>query len=201
MTAAKRWAALAAVAMLLCAVSVHAQMRRQNFIITTGAATDTTAVGMADSSDILFTGPYERLYLDIKANRPCRIALAVYQMGDTLSPSGAVSNADTTKANVWPWFGDHELTQGAGVALDSLIYREVALPTSVAFASYEYVLVFTADGTAKWGSPRGRTIPLFRHRDGTWYWGEYTRIRWRVLGGAAGVVTVKATLKGVTFGR
>ena len=164
---------------------------RQTFIIFSGAATDTTGIGMADSSSIFFTRNFQRLYLYLKPSRPCRVAIQVREHGDTLGSSGAVANTDTSKTAVWGWRNFISAS-----TTDSLQFKFPTLPASDAAGSNELIVSFPADGASKWGSSRAVWIPL-RGLDGEWYWGENTSIRLRVLGASSGVVTWKAYLKGV----
>ncbi len=188
MTAAKWWGAIAAALVLVFALPARSAPR-QNFVIYTGAATDTTAAGMADSTlTPMFTAPYQRMLLELKPSRPCRVAIQIRDHGDSLSPTGAISLNDTTKTYVWPW-----KSFSIAAADSNSLNPDLVLPTSVVPSSNELVVTFAADGTQKWGSGRGRIIPL-RGTDGQWYTGENTTIRLRVLS-SSGVVTWKATLK------
>lgn len=192
MESGKRFAALAA-AFMLVALPVVAQQNTLTRVLFAGSVNDTTAVGMADSTGIIYTGQYDHLYLDLKPSRPCRLAILVKSHGDSLGPSGAVALQDTSKSFVWPW-----RTMSTAVNTDSLAYREANLPTAVQAGSEELILEFAADGVKKWSPPRGRVFPLRSPYDGTWYWSRYTTIRYRVLT-AGGVVTMKAVLRGVAW--
>lgn len=172
---------------------------RRNFIIFSGAATDTTGIYMADSSTVFFTAASQQLWLYLKPNRPCRVAIQVRAHGDSTQVSGAVAYTDTTKSASWPWRG---YVGGAGTLLnttDSTSWNELTSPTSTAGGEDEMIYEFKDyDGTSllKWSGPRAKWIPLRQVDTGTFYWGEHTSIRLRVLF-AGGVVTWKATLFGV----
>lgn len=188
MTASRWIAAIAAVVLFGLALPAHAQGVYSKSIPLTFGTGDTTDVGMADSSAYVYTRTFQRMFLWLKPSRPCRIAISVYEAG--LVDTSAVVDPDTSKVAVWPWRGATNVTPNA---TDSLVYREVAPnPTSVAFASYELVYEFPDNGTVaasrKWGSPRGRVIPIRSPVTGEWYTGAMTRIRVRVLS-AGGVVT------------
>jgi hypothetical protein len=163
-------------------------MTRRTFDLFPAGVDDTTAVGMADSTAYVPTHQYQRMRLWLKPSRPCRVAISVYEA--TVSDTDAVVRPDTAKVAIWPWRGGAEAAAGA----DSLSFRETLAPTSDQAASYEMVYEFPAAAAGKWGSPRGRSIFL-RGVDGTWYSGDYTRIRVRVLS-ASGVVTWEGYLKG-----
>ena len=188
----------AALAMVLCAGVAAAQVGFRSIVINLdGALGDTTGVGMADSSQWMPTRKYQRMYLDLKPSRPCRVAIAVYEAAasDTATATTGFQSVgaalDTLNVVVWPWRGATNVTVGT----DSLSVRELSAPTSVAAASYEMVYEFPADAAAKWGAPRGRKIALHSPISGEWFSGDWTRIRLRVLS-ASGVVTWVGRLKG-----
>lgn len=198
-----KWAAalLAATTLSLFALPAHAYDRRDWVIFDAStnepAGNDTTALGMADSSRIIFTGSMQRLYLHLLPNRPCIVAIQVTEHGDTLGTSGAVSLGDTTKTAVWPWrsisFADS----------NRVVLSDNNNPSAIAAGSDELTVVFQpSDVAQKWGVSRGKYIGL-HGADGVWYTGENTRIRLRVIGGVAAGGTVrwtKAVLKGYTWG-
>lgn len=182
-----RWtAALFAAALIVLvgfAQPAHAFATKRMFLYT-GAATDSTNDGMADSTDWKGTSGCQRMFLYLKPNRFCRVAIAVYS-GDT---TGAA--LDTTNTAVFD-FGGYNTT----VAADSTTKDELLYPKADQAASYELTAGFPAAGVSKWGSPRGRLIPL-RASDGTWYTGMTTRIRLRVISATGGVVLWTAKLIG-----
>lgn len=178
----------------MTASAAYALGSRRTFILATGVATDTTAVGMADSSVWVPTAEYQRMFLEIKPNRPCRIAVAIYSSGDSLAPSSlsALTLSDTTKAFVWPW------RNASATTADTLEYEETIAPTSVVPASYELPITFAALAAGKWGSPRGRRYAVRSPHTGEWYSGNFTRVRWRVLS-AGGAVTFTVKLHGYSW--
>lgn len=199
MTASKWYAAIAATLLFALALPAHAQgVYSKAFPLNFGTG-DTTAVGMADSSAYVYTRTFQRMYLWLKPSRPCRIAISVYEAG--LVDTSTVVDPDTSRVSVWSWRGATNVTPGAQ---DSLVYREVAPnPTSVGFASYELVYEFPDNGTVaasrKWGSPRGRMIPIRSPISGEWYSGHFTRIRVRVLSGGGVVTWQNSSLRGYSW--
>ena len=201
----KRLLAFAVVAIGYIAFSLVTVSRaetRGSFVIWTGAATDTSALYMADSSATFFTAPYQRLQLFLKPNKPCRVAIQVRSHGDSLSGSGVPALTDTSKTYAWSW---RSLTNAA--AADSAVWIETlgapAVPRSSSQQGQdEYVVDFREDAVAtankKWGGPRGKTIDLVKIDSGIPYWGPHTSIRVRVLGGS-GVVTWTGSLQGISF--
>jgi len=185
-----RVAALAVALGLCIALPAHAQVKRQTFPLYTGAAGDTTAVGMADSTAWKPTASFQRMYLRLKPSRPCRVAIAVYEAAANDTASAFLSVPDTVNVMVWPWRGGSPVLAGA----DSLAFRETISPTSVTAGSYEMIYEFPADAAGKWQSPRGRIIALHSPATGEWFTGQFTRIRLRVLS-ASGVVTWSGQLK------
>lgn len=183
------WAAIAALA--VC-VSVASASQRRSHIMYTGAASDTTALWMADSVGPYFTGDCERLYLYLKPDGPCRVAIQVRAHGDSISGSGTPALNDTTKTFAWAW----GVTTASTV--DTLAYRYIKA-TQFTASTDEMVYTFLDNTSMVWGHGRGVVIPL-RGRDGEWYWGQHTSIRLRVIGPAVGAggrtVTWTASLQG-----
>lgn len=186
----KAWKALGVIAALALWPLVAYAMDQKNYIIFnagTGepAGNDTTALGMADSSRILATRQYQRMYLHLMPNRPCVVAIQLTEHGDSLGPS--LSNADTSKTAVWPW---RAISFADSVRIT---LAEGNNPSAAAPASDELFVVFQpSDVAQKWGVSRGKYIPL-HGSDGAWYSGEFTRIRLRVIGGVATGGTVRWT--------
>lgn len=196
----KTWLRIAMLALsVLLAGSVEATPTRKTFRLFTSAATDTTAVGMADSSAWIPTANYEQMYLFLKPNIPCKVAIQIKTAGnsDTMAVAGQTW-PDTASIGVWPWSA---FTTTGGAGSDTLSVIQTTLPTAVQAGSNELSVYFPQIGAAKWAGPRGLYIPL-RGRDGEWYWGQYTSIRLRVLtayGATGAVVTWTATLKGISW--
>lgn len=196
MTQARWFVALAAAATICLAMPSHAQVARKIESLYTGAATDTTAVGMADSTRWFSTERFQRGYIYLKPNKPCRVAIAIYEGGasDTAMIVSGEFHPDTVSTSVWDWHGSSWFTPSG---VDSTVFNETIAPTSDAPASYELIKTFPAGAASKWGAPRGRWIAL-RASDGGWFWGMRCRIRLRVLS-ASGVVTWTARYKGISW--
>src|SRR3990172_476739 len=180
---------------LLVAGTSSAQILRRTHIITAGAATDTTAVGMADSSSIIGTSQYQQMYLTIKPDRPCRMAVQVRKHGFRDTTAGAVELADSNNVAVWSW---RDIDQsGTGAAQDSVQLRSITTAGSALAASDELVINFPDEqvGVTKWGSPRGKYIAIL-NSNAEWYEARRTSIRWRVLSGSAGVPVIRVSLDG-----
>lgn len=203
MTTTRWMAALVALLMLFLALPspAHAQVARRTFRLWTGTAADTTAVGMADSTGsgnatgVMSTALYQRLYLRIKPNRPCRVAIQVREYGISDTSNTSVPS-DSSQGVAFIWKGPR--IQTTGTDSTSLITNVVA--TSVQAGSDELVIEFPDDqATAggKWGGPRGKLIPICSSVGG-WYWGQYTTLRVRVLS-AGGVVTWIGSVKGISW--
>lgn len=186
----KRVLVWAVVLLLPMAGQAVAAFQARDFIHWTGAATDTTAVAMADSTVIIPTAPFQRGYLYLKPSRACRLLITVKALGDSFAITGAVARTDSTKAAVWPWRGP---VIPAGVADTS-----GTIPTFKPFVdgsgdagsggSASLTVDFPAATAGKFATPRGLQIPL-RGVDGTWYWGHHTQIVITVLM-AGGTVTM-----------
>lgn len=205
MTTTRWMAALVAALLLFLALPApsHAQSARKTMRIWNGTAADTTAVGMADSTGsanatgILSTALYQRLYLRLKPNRPCRVAIQIREYGISDTANTSIPS-DSTQGAVWSWRGFTQ-TLAAGLS-DSLSLSRITTATSTVVASDELVINFPDDqavANGKWGGPRAIYLPL-RNTDGAWYWGQYTNIRIRVLQ-AGGVVTWVGAVKGVSW--
>jgi len=159
-----------------------------------GAASDTTAVGMADSTGVIGTAGYERMALWIKPSRPCRMAIQVRAHGS--SDTAGASLADTTSAASWPWrtFNFNSTT----AASDSITLRPATRPTSVQAGADEMIVEFPDMASSPaWGGPRGLYIQLVGV-DGVPYMAPATSIRIRVLTGG-GVVRTTAALVGMAW--
>lgn len=173
--------------------TAHAQQSFRTFLLARGGTSDTTDVGMKDSSGTvpLFTRPFQRMYLDIKPSQACRVAISVKLCGDSLGGQGA-SAQDSSKCSTWNWGQELDIATTG----DSAVARPRAtLPTSVQGGSDEFIIEFNAAGVAKWNNPRGYTLPLKRMAgDGAWCTAEKVVIGWRVLS-AAGVVTFTNRLR------
>lgn len=182
----KRLLPVVALMMACVAGSAHADAMRWTHTIATGSATDTTAVGMADSSGVLWTYGASRLQLLIKPNQPCRVAIMVKACGDSNSISSAMTFADTSKVGVFIWRPIRTLASAAADAtIDSVavLRHPGGLPTSDAAAvgGAEKVIEFLSEaGAAKWGMPRGVVVPLADH-NGWPFVADFVQIRWRVL--------------------
>jgi hypothetical protein len=204
----KKVAGIALVALALASGSAEAVQRRAH-VIWTGAATDTTAEGMADSSGVFYTGDLQRMQLFIKPNKPCRLAIQIRSHGDSLVGSGTPAMTDSTKSYSWPWRSFNTLAGHLNDKADSTAWIEIqgaaATPgTSVTASEDEFVMEFNADNVAttskKWVGPRGKTIDLVKVDSGIPYWGPNTSVRVRVLTSTAqGVVTLTGSLQGVSY--
>ena len=157
---------------------------------------DSTAVGMADSTGLLDTGQYEHLYLVLKPNVPCRVAIQVRFYQRPAYGTTPVSS-DTTTSAVWPWRSQNITTVTATV--DSLTFNPSQPATTAVAANFnEMVVTFPAYTAArKWQVPNAILLPL-SDANGAWYWGPMTQIRIRVLN-APSAVTWCGSLNGVTF--
>lgn len=158
----------------------------------TGAAGDTTAVGMADSTAFVGTAAYRGLYLYLKPNKPCRVAIQIRSADSTLT--------DSTTTVSWAWRSYTGATGALNNQADSSAWIETTLPTSVLAGEDELVYEFREDtGVGKWAGPRGKSIALAKVDTGEWYWGMNTQIRIRVLASTAGIVTWTGALHGVLW--
>ena len=195
---ARKLFALGILAVLLAAATASAVSRRM-IVLYTGAAGDTTAVGMADSTDILNTGDYQRLYLHLLPNKGCRVAIQIRQHGITDTSRASLPDSNNTCA--WAWRAYNGAAGVLNNQADSTTWLRITPPTAVIAGEDEMVYDFPDNEiAAKWGGPRGRYIPICKVDNGEWYWGRQTSIRLRVLNSAGGaVVTWKATLEGVNF--
>ena len=178
---------------LTIAVSAWADFDRSVVRLWAGGAGDTTAVGMADSSNIIWTRGAQRMTLMLHPNRACRIAVCIKTYGDSLAQAANDSAAsDTTKASVWPFNCGATAVPSSG---DSTIYYvNHVQPTSVAPGSYEAVYEYAPYGAAKWGEAGAVTIDLHRICDNVWCTADRVQVRYRVLT-AGGVVTMYGVLK------
>lgn len=188
--------------LVLCALLVpvlgYADFDRHIFKLWSGTANvDTTAVGMADSSNVVYTFGAQRMTLMLKPNRPCRVAIEVLTYGDSLSETILDAAAtDTTKASVWSWRCP---VYASNDTLLSVLPANT--PTSVVPASWEYTIEFPNSDPAagrKWGSARQQVIDLYRPCDNHWCTADKVQIRYRILS-AGGVVTMTGTLKTYTW--
>jgi hypothetical protein len=186
---------LVVILLAVLAASADAQITRRTHILTT-ATNDTTATGMADSSSIIGTSGYQQMFLTIKPDRPCRVAIQVRKHGLADTTAGSVALADSNNASVWSW---RDLDQ-ASSGTDSVYIRRLTIAGSAVVASDELVLNFPDEqaGNAKWGSPRALYFGV-NNNNAESYKARRTSIRWRVLSGATGVVTFRNSLEGVTF--
>ena len=187
MSTSKWVAALFAVALICLAWPAQAQNARNSHVIWSGAATDTAAVGMADSSSIFQTSKYQRMYLNLKPSRPCRLAIQI--RGHGLRDTTYYALADTVNTYVFPW-------KSYTAAIDTTAFIQDTAPTSVVASDNELVVEFQNTVASKWGDPRGLRIPLQRLDTGGWFWDKFTSIRVRVLS-AGGVVVLTGSLEGV----
>jgi len=145
---------------------------------------------MADSSSFIGTAQYQRLWLRLKPDKPCRVAIQVVTSDSTV--------ADTTYQATWPW---RAYTGAAGVLnnqADSTVWIETTRPSSVVGGEDEMVYGFGIPLADVWAGPRGKDIAICKIDNGEWYSGQNTRIRLRVLS-SSGVVTWTATLLGLTW--
>ena len=189
---------LATIALLLVAALSFAGDRK-SIALFTGAAGDTTAVGMADSTGILDTSKLEHMFLHIKPSRPCRVAIQIRQHG--ITDTSGVSLRDSTQSASWPWRAYVGAAGTLSTQTDSTVWKEVTAPTSVVAGEDEMVIEFgDLDGTSglKWWGIRGKYIPIREVDTGAWYWARNTSIRLRVLT-AGGAVTWTANLEGTTL--
>ena len=159
---------------------------------------DTTAVGMADSSSVVFTGDCRRWFLNIRASGFVKDVAAVPFVRYAVQVRNHRSGA-TDSLNTVPW----EPTQNSPVsttAADSLAYGGILLPTSTGsgglFDNTEFVVTIPMQTAAasKWASPHSYRLAL-KGNDGTFYEGDWTSIRIRQLGGM-GVITTNVDLEG-----
>jgi hypothetical protein len=168
-----------------------------------GAAGDTTACGMADSTDVLPTANFQRLYLWLKPNRPCRVAIQIRTYN--LSDSAGYAPADSNDSAVWAWRASAGKAGSLTNAADSTSWIDTDAPTSVVAGEDEMVYEFRDTGLAgKWNGPRGRWIPICKIDNGEWYWGKQTSVRLRVLAttvtaAPSAVITWTGSLMGVNW--
>lgn len=184
---------LALMALALCVgfvthASAEGKRRRIPLAMWTGATTDTTAVGMADSTGILETN-YQQLWLYVQPDRACRVAVQI-RTADTLG----TSVSDTTQNAAFYWQSRNVTAAAAVDSVPSLAHPNFG--TSVVAGDDEFIIEFPAILAGKWGGPRGVWIPIAKVDNGVFYWSRHSSIRLRVLT-AGGVVTWKAGLEGV----
>ena len=196
MTKIHRKLVLACAAALVVAIPANGAVRCSS-VLWTGAATDTTAVGMADSSAVVFTGNCGRLYLWLKPSLACRVAIQVRAHGDSIAGSGAPALTDSTKAASWFWRAHVGAAATLNNTTDSTVWIHITSAVSSVLAGEdEYVVHFVGDEAAVgWGGPRAKWIALAKVDNGEPYWGPHTSIRLRVLT-ADGVVTWTGSLQG-----
>lgn len=179
----------------------HAQSLKVYKRIWTGAATDTTAVGMADSSGVIFTGNCDRLYLYLRPSVACRLAIQVRTHIGTATDTAGVSLTDSLNTASWLWRQHVGAAGTVFTATDSSTAINLTRSTSVVAGEDEYVVHFidnADDATAvKWEGPRGRYIALAKVDSGEPYWGRQTSIRVRVLAAPATPVRLTGTLLGM----
>jgi hypothetical protein len=169
-----------------------------DFVLWTGAATDTCAVGMADYTGYLMTGKFQRLYLYLKLDKPASVAIQVRSHGK--ADTNFVTLQDSTDTFVWPFspFVNAGTTAGA----DTNSWTDTPIPNRVQHSKSEAVFRMTQSltGNNAWPSPRGGIVIPLRRRDGEWYWGKVTTIRVRVLASSHTPVVLTGSLRGVPWG-
>ena len=199
-----RWT-LAIGLLLLWALPSHAATSRYFKQLWYGAVGDTTAVGMADSTAILSTINTGHLFLWLKPDKPCRVAIQVRAHGT--ADTAGVSLPDTTQAASWSWRGHVGAAGTLSNQADSTVWIEnQGLPatpgTTVTATEDEYVVQFGTDAVATtgkaWSGPRAKWIPLARLDSGAPFWAPATTIRIRVMQ-AASVVTWVGALHGAPW--
>lgn len=151
--------------------------------IVTGGVTDTTAVGMADSSAVqtqypgyIVHGIYIRPSLPGPGAPPfCRVAFSLRTHINGLSDS-----INTVPISI------RRVVQTASTSVDSLVYGNTTSPTSTVTADHEAVYTFarTDAGAAKWTQGYGRYIPLVG-ADGQALRLNNFSVLWRVLSASA----------------
>lgn len=184
------------------AVAAPAHAGRWVYTLWTGATTDTTAVGMADSSGVLSTLGATDMVLRLKPNYPCTIAVLIKTWGDSTTVSGAYAASpaafDTTKCSVWPWHGPILYTASVGwgsAQVDSATYvQRGRAPTSVVAGSEEASFTFPVAAAGKWGYTRQIAIPLNDIWSGRPLRCGFVQVRYRVLTSIAGSMTPTATV-------
>lgn len=167
-----------------------------DFVLWTGAATDSSAVGCADSTGYLMTGKFERLYLYLKTSAPASVAIQVRSHGK--SDTNFVTLQDSTDTFVWPF---NSITGNGTAAGDTNTWVDNE-PNRVLAGKTEAVFRLTQSltGGNAWHSPRGGIVIPLRRRDGEWYWGKVTTIRVRVLASTVTPVILTGSLRGIPWG-
>ena len=155
---------------------------------------DTTATYMADSSAVYATGSANRLYLYVRvtgftggvASAFSKLAIEVRSHTNGLS--------DSTNTFVWdPTPRSATATSEA----DSITFGSATAPTTATLVSTDLQAILTADMqvASKWGRPHTLVIPLVSST-GSWYWGEYTSVKYRVLAASNTPLTYSVSLRG-----
>ncbi len=171
------WTVSLAALLALLAGPASAQ---RSFTITNGAASDTTAVGMADSSARIGVSGFRLTGLAMKvfstgasAQTTTRIAVQIRWHKGGLSDSNSI-------VALLPVV---RTSEGASATVDSVRTTGDALVASaVAPASTEFVVQFDRNG-ALWTPRFGKFIPFEKIYGGTIDNLDWVSVRWRVLGG------------------
>lgn len=159
---------------------------------STPIISDTSAVGMADSSIVIDVSQYRSLGLIIRAsgaaNTFTRIAVSVREH------IGGVADSNSTA----PLYLRE--TFAALATVDSnMTLGSITAPTAVVAGAEEFVVVIpnTAGVAAKWGTSNLRTIPLFT-RTGAFAFVQNISIRVRVLSAAIASPSIVVYLRGAS---
>ncbi len=204
----RRLVMFAAVLALWCGVAApaHAWSIKKAYVITNmgTAALDTTSLWTADSSAILDTRQLDNLYLALRTDIPCRLAIQIKVFGDSASNTAEVASTDTTRYTVFPW---RIATTSVGV--DSTAYGPLLRSESRSSpASNEYVYnsspgASAGTGNAWSGSVDGIYIPICTTNaiSGGCLQADAIQIRWRVLeciapGAGSTLVKTRIVLRG-----
>jgi hypothetical protein len=160
-----------------------------SFVLWSGAAGDTTAVGMADSTAIMDTHGLRHLGLMLKAFWTPTATILTLRIAVQVR---AHPTASADSVNTYPWAWTNVLN-ATGATSDTVRVGQNLTPDTVTPSSQELVVVFNQAG-GNWTTRSRVYIPLYNNQ-GTEYWAPFTSIRVRVLGGA-GVATLWGTLVG-----
>jgi len=155
---------------------------------------DTTATYMADSSAVYATGDANRLYLYVRVTGFTGGVASAFSKLAIEVRSHTYGTSDSVSTFIWDPTPRSAVTTSEA---DSITFGSATAPTTATLLSTDIQAILSADMqvASKWGRPHTLVIPLVSST-GSWYWGEYTSIKYRVLAASNTPLTYSVSLRG-----